>query len=189
MCVTGAISCLNMPAYLEALRSNRPDVSTTVILSKSATRMISPTALSLFAQEVIGPSDDDLQWNRTNHVRLGSEAALVVIAPATASRLSRLARGDGDDLIGLIALSHPRPLLIFPSMNRAMWGNVAVVRNRDTLVSDGHVVSRHEARCLEVLSGARELAPAMPPPQDWAALLTAHIDERTDRRPHDHADR
>jgi phosphopantothenoylcysteine synthetase/decarboxylase len=180
ICVTGAISCVNTPAYLLALRQARPDDTVTVIMSESATHMILPPVVSLFADKVIEPAQQ-ANWSEFNHVEMASTADLVVVSPASAACLSRLARGDGDDLIGLVALAHPQPLLIFPSMNRSMWRNAAVMRNCETLISDGHTVVRHETTCVEVLTGDPELSPAIPPPKEWVAIIAKHGDLQEER--------
>ncbi|KAB0683007.1 bifunctional phosphopantothenoylcysteine decarboxylase/phosphopantothenate--cysteine ligase CoaBC [Aureimonas leprariae] len=71
------------------------------------------------------------------HIRLAREADAVVVAPATADRLARLANGLADDLAGAVLLAAKVPVLLAPAMNPAMWAHPATVRNVERLRGDG----------------------------------------------------
>jgi phosphopantothenoylcysteine decarboxylase/phosphopantothenate--cysteine ligase len=71
------------------------------------------------------------------HIRLAREADLIVVAPATADRLARMANGIADDLASAILLATDKPILAAPAMNPKMWEHPATRRNVETLRRDG----------------------------------------------------
>lgn len=73
------------------------------------------------------------------HIRLSREADLVVVAPATADLLAKMAAGLADDLASTILLATDAPVLVAPAMNAHMWAHPAMQRNASTLSSDGIV--------------------------------------------------
>lgn len=82
-------------------------------------------------------------WERVDevrHVRLGNEAQLIVVAPATADLIARIAQGRADDLLTNTLLATTAKVLIVPAMHPAMWANAATVENVETLRARGYVV-------------------------------------------------
>src|SRR5262249_59008450 len=71
------------------------------------------------------------------HVRLAREAALIVVAPATADLLAKMAGGHADDLASCVLMAADRPVLVAPAMNPRMWLNPATQRNVALLQADG----------------------------------------------------
>src|SRR5690606_2611960 len=71
------------------------------------------------------------------HIRHSREADLVVVAPATADLMAKLAGGLANDLASTVLLATDKPVLLAPAMNPKMWAHPATKRNRDTLVRDG----------------------------------------------------
>ena len=71
------------------------------------------------------------------HIRLAREHDLIVIAPATASLMAKMAAGIADDLAGAILLARDCPVLMAPAMNPKMWSSAPTQRNLETLKSDG----------------------------------------------------
>jgi len=101
-----------------------------------------------------------------NHVRLGQEADLVVIAPATADLMARLAAGMASDLLGNTVLASRAPVMLAPAMHTEMWENPATTANVATLRSRGiTVVDPAVGR----LTGKDSGAGRMPDPQDLFA--------------------
>jgi phosphopantothenoylcysteine decarboxylase/phosphopantothenate--cysteine ligase len=74
------------------------------------------------------------------HIRLARETDLIVVAPATADLMARMAGGHADDLATAVLLATNRPVLIAPAMNSHMWGHAATQRNLARLIADGIVV-------------------------------------------------
>ena len=71
------------------------------------------------------------------HIRLARDASLVVVAPATANLLARMANGHADDLATTVLLATDKPVLVAPAMNPFMWGHPATKRNVARLKKDG----------------------------------------------------
>lgn len=78
--------------------------------------------------------------SEVRHVRLGQEADLIVVAPATADLLARVRAGRADDLLTSTVLASEAPVLLVPAMHTEMWQNPATVENVDVLRTRGHVV-------------------------------------------------
>ncbi|HSD61762.1 MAG TPA: bifunctional phosphopantothenoylcysteine decarboxylase/phosphopantothenate--cysteine ligase CoaBC [Burkholderiales bacterium] len=78
--------------------------------------------------------------NSMAHINLGREADLILVAPASADFLAKLANGAADDLLSTLCLARDCPLMVAPAMNRQMWDNPATQRNLATLRQDGVTV-------------------------------------------------
>ncbi|RTL75251.1 MAG: bifunctional phosphopantothenoylcysteine decarboxylase/phosphopantothenate synthase, partial [Bradyrhizobiaceae bacterium] len=74
------------------------------------------------------------------HIRLARHCDLVVVAPATADLMAKMAQGLADDLASAILLATNKPVLLAPAMNPAMWNNAATQRNVAQLVRDGRIL-------------------------------------------------
>ncbi len=79
------------------------------------------------------------------HIRLARECDLVVVAPATADVLAKMAHGLADDLASTVLLATDKPVMVAPAMNHVMWGNAATRTNLDTLRARGVRVVGPEA--------------------------------------------
>lgn len=134
--VTGSIAAYKAPEIVRRLRDGGAVVQ--VVLTESATRFITPTSL----QAVSGlPVRRDL-WDEAaeasmGHIELARWADLVLVAPATAEMMMRLATGSAADLLTTLCLATEAPLVIAPAMNRIMWVHPAVQANREILASRG----------------------------------------------------
>lgn len=107
------------------------------------------------------------------HVALGQRADLVVVAPATADLLARVAAGRADDLLTSTLLTARCPVLLAPAMHTEMWEHPATRRNVDTLRGDGvHVMPPASGR----LTGADTGAGRLPEPADIARLAALLLD-------------
>jgi SAM-dependent methyltransferase len=118
------------------------------------------------------------------HIDLAEWADLVLIAPASATTLSRLARGDCSDVVAATALATRAPVLLAPSMNARMYLAPAVQRNLETLRADGFLIL-HPGRGLEVAHDPRARQPvlgASPGPRELVDLLAAVL-KATGRQP------
>ncbi|MGI8588035.1 MAG: bifunctional phosphopantothenoylcysteine decarboxylase/phosphopantothenate--cysteine ligase CoaBC [Chloroflexia bacterium] len=122
-----------------------------VVMTAGAVRFVSPlTFAALTHRRVRTNLWEDWVGDDTGHVALAHEAAALVVAPATADRLARLAMGMSDDLLGAVALATRAPLLIAPAMEPNMYshpatqGHIATLRERGALVmepADGRLAS------------------------------------------------
>lgn len=141
--VTGGIAAYKSVELLRRLTEAGAEVE--VVLTESATRFVAPltfTALSgRTAQTDLFGSSDPIP-----HTRLGQWADLVVVAPATANLLGRLASGLADDLLTNVLLATRAPVVVACAMHTEMWEQPSVQRNLETLRRDGH-------RCIDPEKG------------------------------------
>ena len=109
-----------------------------VVMTRAAQEFVTPLAAGALAGERV---HTDLFDPRTEfdvgHIRLARETDLIVVAPATADLLAKMAGGHADDLASTILLATDRPILIAPAMNPRMWSHKATRRNLAQLAADG----------------------------------------------------
>src|SRR6476660_6830733 len=111
------------------------------ILTKAAQEFITPlSAGALSAERAFTDLFDPTTEFDVGHIRLAREADLVVVAPATADLLARMAGGHADDLACAVLLATDRPILVAPAMNPRMWEHPATQRNLAQLAGDGVAV-------------------------------------------------
>jgi phosphopantothenoylcysteine decarboxylase / phosphopantothenate---cysteine ligase len=111
------------------------------ILTKAAREFITPLSAGALSGERAFTDlfDQDSEFD-VGHIRLAREADLVVVAPATADLMARLAGGHADDLPSAVLLATDRPVLLAPAMNPRMWEHKATQRNLALLIEDGIAV-------------------------------------------------
>ena len=117
-------------------------VTIDVVMTQSATRFVTPvTFQALSGRPVFTDAWDNRVPNNMAHINLSRQAHAIVIAPASANLLARLANGMADDLLTTLCLARGQcPLLVAPAMNREMWEHPATQRNIRQLSRDGVVV-------------------------------------------------
>lgn len=108
------------------------------VMTKAAQEFITPLAVGAVSNERVATDLFDLEGEREiGHIRLAREADLVVVAPATADLLARMAQGHANDLATAVLLATRAPVLAAPAMNPAMWSHRATQRNVRQLEADG----------------------------------------------------
>lgn len=108
------------------------------IMTAAAEEFITPLSVgALTADHVFSELFDRQAEQDIGHIRLAREADLIVVAPATADLMAKMANGLANDLASAVLLAAKSPVLIAPAMNPAMWDNGATQRNRETLLKDG----------------------------------------------------
>jgi phosphopantothenoylcysteine decarboxylase / phosphopantothenate---cysteine ligase len=134
--VTGGIAAYKSPDLVRRLMERGADVQ--VVMTSAAQRFVSPMTF----QAVSGrPTRSDL-WDNTaeaamGHIELARWAQIVLIAPASADFLARLAGGRADDLLCTLCVATEAPIMLAPAMNRVMWANKATQANVHTLIGRG----------------------------------------------------
>jgi phosphopantothenoylcysteine decarboxylase/phosphopantothenate--cysteine ligase len=109
-----------------------------VILTEAAQKFITPLTMQALSQHPVGVDTFDLQSEATiGHIELADRAEVLVVAPATADVLARLAHGLADDLLTTVALATTAPLLLAPAMNVNMWNHAATQQNLAQLLGRG----------------------------------------------------
>lgn len=133
--VTGSIAAYKAADLTSKLTSQKFNV--TVIMTESALKLIGErTFFTLSKNKVITSLWDLPDW-QPGHVELAEKTSLLVIAPATANIIAKIANGIGDDALSTFALSHSGKILIAPAMNWRMWNNPAVQENCEKLRKRG----------------------------------------------------
>ena len=176
--VTGGIAAYKSPDLVRRLIERGADVQ--VVMTSAAQKFVSPTSF----QAVSGrPTRNDL-WDEAaeaamGHIELARWAQVVMIAPASADFIARLAGGRADDLLSTLCLATEAPIVLAPAMNRVMWANKATQANVETLISRGFRIlgpaSGNQA-CGEVGAGRMwepvKLAESLLEPPANAGLLS-----------------
>jgi phosphopantothenoylcysteine decarboxylase / phosphopantothenate---cysteine ligase len=108
------------------------------VLTKAAQQFVTPLAASALSHERACTDlfDPESEFD-AGHIRLARECDLIVVAPATADLMAKMAQGHADDLASAILLATNRPILLAPAMNPLMWNNAATRRNVAQLERDG----------------------------------------------------
>ena len=147
--ITGGVAAYKAPELVRALAKEGAHVS--VILTKTARRFVTRDALravtrgpvltGLFEHDALGPGPWFTGSDRSDlgmaHIGMAREADLVLVAPATANAIGKLAQGLADDLLSTALLATRAPVLLAPAMNVAMWEHAAVQANVATLAARG----------------------------------------------------
>jgi len=144
LAVTGSIAVYKVIEL--ARRMTQAGATVQVIMTPGATQFVQPLTFQALTYrpvevEMFGTFDD----RATGHVAMGQQADVVVIAPATAHTIARLANGFADDLIGTTVLASHAPLVIAPAMETHMWSNAATQANVDALRDRGALIVEPES--------------------------------------------
>jgi phosphopantothenoylcysteine decarboxylase/phosphopantothenate--cysteine ligase len=108
------------------------------VMTQAAQEFVTPLSVgALSADHVFTDLFDRADEHDVGHIRLSREADLVVVAPATADLMAKLANGHANDLASAVLLATNKPVLMAPAMNPLMWSHPATRRNRATLEQDG----------------------------------------------------
>jgi phosphopantothenoylcysteine decarboxylase/phosphopantothenate--cysteine ligase len=130
--LSGGIACYKAADVVRQLRSAGARVR--VVMTRHAAEFITPLTLQTLAGEPVSTDLFDLtQESEIGHIRLADTADAVVIAPATANLIGKVAHGIGDDLLTTVLLATRAPVVIAPAMNVHMWENRLVQANLRTL--------------------------------------------------------
>lgn len=157
--VSGSIACFKSAQLCSQLVQAGALVD--VILTEAAQKFITPlTFQSLTRRPVYVDLYEVLPDFSSAHVELGARADALVICPASATTLSRLARGSAEDMLSCTALATAAPLILAPAMNVNMWQHPATQDNMALLARRGAVqVGPIEGRLAEGISAMGRLAP------------------------------
>lgn len=137
--VTGGIAAYKAPDLVRALA--RAGANVRVVLTRAAEQFVTPLTLQTLSGHSVARSLFDLTEESTiGHIQIADTADAVVVAPATANVIAKLAVGIADDLLTTIALATRAPLLICPSMNVHMYEHPTVRANLAQLRDAGHMV-------------------------------------------------
>ena len=134
--IAGGIAAYKSLELIRRLRERGAAVR--CVMTKAAAEFVTPLSVASLSEDKVY---SDL-WSLTDesemgHIRLSREADLVVVAPATADLIARMATGRADDLAAAVLLASDKPVLIAPAMNAMMWAHPATQANLATLAARG----------------------------------------------------
>ncbi|MRX32858.1 bifunctional phosphopantothenoylcysteine decarboxylase/phosphopantothenate--cysteine ligase CoaBC [Aminobacter sp. MDW-2] len=134
--IGGGIAAYKSLDLIRRLRERGASVR--AVMTSAAQEFITPLSVSaLTADHVFTDLFDRQDEQDVGHIRLAREADLIVVAPATADLMAKLANGHASDLASAVLLAADKKVLFAPAMNPRMWSNPATRRNRATLEKDG----------------------------------------------------
>jgi phosphopantothenoylcysteine decarboxylase / phosphopantothenate---cysteine ligase len=122
-------------------RLKERQITVCCVLTKAAQQFVTPLAAGALSGERAYTDlfDPESEFD-AGHIRLARDCDLIVVAPATADLMAKMANGHADDLASAILLAASRPILLAPAMNPMMWNNAATRRNTAQLARDGFVM-------------------------------------------------
>ena len=169
--VTGGIAAYKAAELARLLQ--RRGISVRVGMTEAAIRFVTPATFQALTGQPVATDLWDASFpNHMAHIELSRGADAIVIAPASADFLAKLAHGLADDLLSTTCLARNCPLLVAPAMNREMWDNPATQRNVATLRGDGIAVlgpAAGDQACGEVGMGR------MLEPEELAESIVAFL--------------
>lgn len=173
--VSGGIAAYKSCELVRRLRDFGAEVR--VVMTEGATHFVSPTTFQALSGQAVRVSLWDIQAEAAmGHIELARWAERIVVAPASADLLARLAHGMADDLLTTLCLASAAPLYLAPAMNQQMWAHPAVQANIDLLRQRGaHLLGPADGdqACGDVGSGR------MLEPHELRDALVASFEPRT----------
>ncbi len=134
--ISGGIAAYKSLELIRRLRQRGANVRT--VMSAGACQFITPLSVgALSGDKVFTKLFDRDDEHDVGHIRLSREADMVVVAPASADLMAKMANGLANDLPSAVLLACDKPVLLAPAMNPIMWNNPATRRNAAALLQDG----------------------------------------------------
>lgn len=135
LCVTGCIAAYKSCEILRLLQQAGYRVK--VLMTEHATQFVGPTTFRALTHEKVAIGLFDDPEDPIHHISLAQEADVVLVAPATANCIAKMAHGIADDLMSTTLLATKAPILIAPAMNSGMWSAAATQENVEVLKGRG----------------------------------------------------
>jgi phosphopantothenoylcysteine decarboxylase / phosphopantothenate---cysteine ligase len=169
--VSGGIAAYKSLELVRILR--RHSIAVRAVMTKSAAEFVTPLSLSVMTEDHVYGHLFDLKDEREiGHIQLSRQADLVVVCPATANILAKMAAGIADDLTTTVLLATDKPVLAVPAMNVRMWNHAATQRNLATLAADGVTIMQPDEGAM----ACGEFGPGrLPEPPEIAARICAML--------------
>ena len=134
--IGGGIACYKCLELVRRLKERGHSVRT--VMTEAATAFITPLAVSALTNERVFTDLFDVDDEREiGHIRLSRQSDVIVVAPATANLLARMAQGQASDLASATLLAADCPILVAPAMNPKMWSHPATQRHVAQIIEDG----------------------------------------------------
>ena len=136
--IAGGIAAYKSLDLIRRLRER--GLTVRVVMTRAAQEFVTPMSVGAIAGEKPFTElfDQHSEFD-VGHIRLARDNDLIVVAPATADIMAKMANGHADDLASAVLLATDKAILLAPAMNSRMWSNKATQRNLQTLIGDGVV--------------------------------------------------
>jgi phosphopantothenoylcysteine decarboxylase/phosphopantothenate--cysteine ligase len=169
--VSGGIAAYKSLELVRLLK--RQGISVRAVMTKSAAEFVTPLSMGVMTEDhVYGDMFDLKEEREIGHIQLSRQSDLIVICPATANILAKMAAGISDDLATTILLATDKPVLAIPAMNVRMWNHAATQRNLVTLRGDGVTIMDPDEGSM----ACGEFGPGrLPEPPDIAQRICAML--------------
>lgn len=145
--ISGSVAAYKSLDLIRRLREHGCNVR--CIVTKGGEQFVTPMSVAALSEN---PAYTDL-WSlkdeaEMGHIRLSREADLVIVAPASADLIAKMAHGMADDLATATLLANNKPLFVAPAMNKEMWAHPATQRNVAQIQNDGAKIIAPESGAL-----------------------------------------
>ncbi len=145
--VSGGIAAYKALELVRLLK--RQGIAVRAVMTQSATEFVTPLSMGVMTEDQVYGDMFDLKEEREiGHIQLSRQADLIVICPATANILAKMAAGIADDLATTILLATDKPVLAVPAMNVRMWQHSATQRNLAQLRADGVTIMEPDSGAM-----------------------------------------
>ncbi|MVZ96368.1 bifunctional phosphopantothenoylcysteine decarboxylase/phosphopantothenate synthase [Sphingorhabdus sp. IMCC26285] len=145
--VSGGIAAYKTLELVRLLK--RQGIAVRAVMTQSATEFVTPLSMGVMTEDQVYGHMFDLKEEREiGHIQLSRQADLIVICPATANILAKMAAGIADDLATTILLATDKPVLAVPAMNVRMWQHAATQRNLAQLRADGVTIMEPDSGAM-----------------------------------------
>ena len=139
--VTGSIAAVKAPILVSRLI--KAGVEVRCVITQSAAKLVSPLSLSTLSRNKCYQDKDQWEDSQTKplHIALAEWAELIIVAPMSATSLSKFTSGNGDLLLASILLAAQAQIVIAPAMNTSMWANQSVKKNWNHTKTNDQIIS------------------------------------------------
>ncbi len=149
--IAGSIAAYKSLELIRALR--KESIGVRCVLTEAGSEFVTPLSIAVLSENSVYSDIFSLKdESEMGHIRLSREADIIVVAPASADIIAKMANGIANDLASTILLASDKPIIIAPAMNVLMWENKAVARNVKQLKEDGVCIigpAKGELACME----------------------------------------
>ena len=176
--ISGSIAAVRIPLLVSKLIKENYIVK--CVLTKSAENLIQPLSLSILSRNKCFQDKDqwDIKKSKPLHIKLSEWADVLIIAPLTATTLSKWVYGNAEGLVSSILIANTKPIIVAPAMNTNMWLNNAVQKNYEILKSFKNVLLISPS---EGLLACDQFGIGKIPPNDLILLALKYLQNQRDK--------
>ena len=144
--ITGGIAAYKICELIRMFK--RANANVRVICTPNAMNFVTKLTLQNLSQNEVGIEEFDIPDFKPEHISYADEADIMIVAPATANTISKMANGICDNLLTSVFCAFSKPVIIAPAMNCNMWNNKIIQENLQKLISSGYTILEPETGFL-----------------------------------------